>query len=100
MTHIKLTFEANANYATLFRPYREGDRREVAINTGHMFYECVYKNASPEIKTAYEILFLTWGDMELRCKGDALICCTKDRECMGERLHHALCYIESEREKE
>jgi hypothetical protein len=72
-----------------YRPTRFGEQKRVIINTDHPFYEKVYE-ASPEVKSALEVLLFVMAEAELEADGEAETFYKSARTRWSERLRHAL----------
>jgi hypothetical protein len=72
-----------------YRPHRLGVQKLVIINTDHPFYPKMYESASPDVRSALEVMLFVLAERELESKGDATIFYKAERQKWSERLRHA-----------
>lgn len=72
-----------------YRPHRLGQQKLVILNTDHPFYPKMYESASPDVRSALEVMLFVLAERELDSKGDAAIFYKAERQKWSERLRHA-----------
>jgi hypothetical protein len=76
-----------------YRPKRFGEQKRLVINTEHPFFSKMYEPASPDVKSALEVLLLVLAERELESKKDAETFYKNERQRWSTRLRNALDHL-------
>lgn len=96
LAHYRLQFEALPG-SPFFRVAREAGARTLHINTTHRFYDALYDTpcATPELKSALEILLFCFGDVVLEAADPAQAGFQRQIHSWSRRLEQALATMAS-----